>query len=321
MGKPIFLALWLGTIGIQAQTGPLAVKLLTYNLHHGEGEDGRLDLKRISGIISAIRPDYAGLQEIDSMAARTGRVNQAAEYARLTDMEWVFAKAIPLGDGAYGNAALSRFPIGRTVRIPLPGGEPRVALVTDIDLSDGQDPGRSTVTFIDTHLMVGGDAESDRLESARIINAYIRNPANGDTSRPMILLGDMNAGKGSTCIAEFQKQWRSAEFDYGIDWVFFRPANRWRFLRASKPDTGDAAIASDHLPVLQEMELLRPSLTGLLPRTGTVSRGHGAFLLWQGYRTGYRTDEGLGRALQAMDLRGRTVEAYRGTGLKVRRIR
>lgn len=321
MGKSIFLALWLGTIGIQAQTGPLAVRLLSYNLHHGEGEDGRLDLKRISGIISAIRPDYAGLQEIDSLAARTGRVNQAAEYARLTDLEWVFAKAIPLGDGAYGNAALSRFPIGRTVRIPLPGGEPRVALVTDIDLSDGQDPGRSTVTFIDTHLMVGGDAESDRLESARIINAYVRNPANGDTSRPMILLGDMNAGRGSTCIAEFLKQWRSSDFEYGIDWVFFRPANRWRFLRAEKPDTGDAAIASDHLPVLQEMELLRPDPNGLFVRSGAVPRADGSILLWQGAGPSYWPVAGSGAVSRTLDLRGRTAGISRGAGPRVRLVR
>lgn len=261
-------------LGAWAQSGNLPVKILSYNLHHGEGTDARLDLERIGRIITSINPDYAGLQEIDSVTTRTNRVNQAAEYSRLTGMaHWAFARGIALQGGAYGNAALSRLPILKTARIALPGGEPRAALITDIDLSGGADPSRSTVTFIDTHLMAGGgDAEADRLESAKLINAWVDNPANGNPDRPMILVGDMNAGRGSGSMAELARRWQASSFNYGIDWVYQRPAARWRVVRTSKLTTGDAAVASDHDPVIQEMELIRPGVTALW-LTGKVRAG------------------------------------------------
>lgn len=317
--KISLLLILFSALAALAQTGNLPVKLLSYNLHHGEGSDGRLDLARIGRIIQGVNPDYAGLQEVDSMTSRTDQVNQAAEYARLTGMKWAFARGIPLQGGAYGNAALTRFAFGKTVRIPLPGDEARVALITEVDLSGGQDPARSTVTFVNTHLMNGGAAEADRLESARLINAWITNPANGDPARPMILMGDMNASRGSGSMNEFLKQWQAADFDYGIDWVYFRPAARWRFVRAAKLTTGDAAVASDHEPVTQEMELIRPSVTSLLPGNGSRAAGASgasaaaAVLLRVGpgflVSPGFPASPGkaLGRGLYALDMRGRAV--------------
>lgn len=276
----------------QTGSGALRAKLLTYNLHHGEGTDGKLDLQRIADIIKSVAPDYAGLQEVDSAAGRTGKVDQPAQYAKLTGMHAVFGKAIAFDGGSYGNLALSRTKAGRTDRIALPGGEPRMALITDVDLSGGANPSTSTVTFIDTHLMVG-DADA-ALESARLINAYVRDPSHGDTSRPMILMGDMNVTRNSAAIREFLKVWKADAFDYGIDWVCFRPAGRWAFVKAAKLTTGDAAVASDHEPVTQEMDLLSSSvdirplpaaramengpirdLLGRLARTATVSAANG----------------------------------------------
>lgn len=277
-----------------AQTAPgaLRAKLLTYNLHHGEGTDGKLDLQRIAGIIKSIAPDYAGLQEVDSAAGRTGKVDQPAQYAKLTGLHAVFGKAIAFDGGSYGNLALSKTKAAKVYRIALPGDEPRMALIADVDLSGGSNPSAATVTFIDTHLMVG-DADA-ALESARIINAWIRDPAHGDTSRPMILMGDMNATRNSAAIREFLKVWKADAFDYGIDWVCFRPAGRWSFVKAAKLTTGDAAVASDHEPVTQEMDLLIPSvrlraqhaarmgqsdpirdLLGREARTATVSTANG----------------------------------------------
>ena len=254
----------------EAGAAPIRTKLLSYNLHHGEGTDGKLDLARIGGIIKSVAPDYAGLQEIDSMVTRTGKVDQPAEYARLTGLRSLFGKAIPLEGGGYGNTALSKLPMKNAQRLALPGEEPRMALFTDIDLSGGANPAEGTVTFIDTHLMVGdGDAA---LASAKLINAYVRDPAHGDTSRPMILLGDMNSGRGSAAIAEFLKAWKADGFNYGIDWVFFRPAGRWAFVKAGKLTDGAAAIASDHEPVTQEMDLLIANV-GLRPITSTEAGG------------------------------------------------
>src|SRR3954470_16432851 len=85
-----------------APPGPLRV--LTFNIHTGIGEDGRLDLARTAAAIHASGADIAGLQEVDvHWAARSGFADQAAELARMLDMRVFFAPIYdlpPLTDGA-----------------------------------------------------------------------------------------------------------------------------------------------------------------------------------------------------------------------------
>ena len=81
----------------QSDSNSIRITVLSYNVHHGEGEDGRLDLERIAGIINDVSPDYVALQEVDSVTTRTGGVDQAARYAELTGMYWEFARGIAFG--------------------------------------------------------------------------------------------------------------------------------------------------------------------------------------------------------------------------------
>ena len=62
------------------------VRVLTYNIHHGEGLDGRIDLPRQAAIMTSAAPDLVALQEVDRGTARAGGVDQLAELARLTGM-------------------------------------------------------------------------------------------------------------------------------------------------------------------------------------------------------------------------------------------
>jgi len=78
--------------------------VLTYNIHHGEGVDGKLDLVRIAKVIQEVEPDIVALQEVDQNAGRSGQVDQAAELGRLTKMRSVFGGNIALQGGEYGNA-------------------------------------------------------------------------------------------------------------------------------------------------------------------------------------------------------------------------
>ncbi len=55
------------------------LRILTYNIHHGEGTDGRFDLARIAGVINGQRPDLVALQEVDRRTTRASGVDQAAE--------------------------------------------------------------------------------------------------------------------------------------------------------------------------------------------------------------------------------------------------
>src|SRR5688500_1044104 len=88
-----FLAsVWLLGFAVVTEAEPLRV--LCYNIHHGEGTDGELELERIARVIRSENPDVAALQEVDQNTQRTGNVDQPAELARLTAMQVVFGKNI-----------------------------------------------------------------------------------------------------------------------------------------------------------------------------------------------------------------------------------
>lgn len=103
-----------------AQAWPLgSIRVLTFNMHTGIGEDGQLDLARTAAAIRDSGADVVGLQEVDvAWAARSDFRDQAADLAAQLDMRVFFAPIYELpalSDGApprrYGVAVLSRFPI------------------------------------------------------------------------------------------------------------------------------------------------------------------------------------------------------------------
>src|SRR3978361_1142670 len=141
---------------------PIPVRLITFNIHHGVGDDGRHDLARLAQVLAAADPDVICLQEVDRhFGDRSENVDQGLLLARALDMQLAWGPAIdePQPDGRpareYGNALLSRLPILVSDVHPLPGtGEPRTALRTMLEL-DG-----FTLWVTTTHLTV--EAPADR---------------------------------------------------------------------------------------------------------------------------------------------------------------
>ena len=119
-------------------SGPRVLRVLSYNMHHGEGVDGRLDLPRIARVITRARPDVVALQEVDRETLRSQHVDQAAELARATRMHVVFGANIDLQGGQYGNAVLSRWPLSDARNVHLPrrdNGEQRGVLIVPLGLA------------------------------------------------------------------------------------------------------------------------------------------------------------------------------------------
>ena len=112
-----------------------AIRVLCYNIHHGAGMDGELDLKRIARVIKSASPDIVSLQEVDKQTERSHGVDQAKELARLTGMQYAYGASMPFQGGEYGNAVLTTFPIRASETVPLPG-EPRSALCVTLSLPD-----------------------------------------------------------------------------------------------------------------------------------------------------------------------------------------
>ena len=81
---------------------PREIRVLTYNIRHGEGMDHKIDLPRIAKVIVAAKPDIVALEEVDQGTRRASGVDQPAEFARLTGMNVVFGRNIAYDGGGYG---------------------------------------------------------------------------------------------------------------------------------------------------------------------------------------------------------------------------
>jgi endonuclease/exonuclease/phosphatase family metal-dependent hydrolase len=233
----------------------LRVRVLTYNIHHGEGVDGKLDLARIAKVITAVEPDLVSVQEVDQKVERTGKVDQPAELERLTKMHAAFGGNLNLQGGHYGNLVLSRWPIARHRNHPLPSlrqGEPRGVLEVEVEL-----PGDAgLLTFLATHLDHRPD-ESERLASAEKINEI-------ETKPLALLAGDLNAVPESKTLSSLGAAWTVSNQEpmptipvdkptRQIDYVLFKPAARWKVVETR---VLDEAVASDHRALLAVLELL-----------------------------------------------------------------
>ena len=91
------------------------MKLMSFNVLHCAGMDGKLDIARTAGRIRAEDPDFACLQEIDWRTARVNGIDEPAELARLTGLHATFAKAIFFAGGRAA-AGIAEGCEGRPVR-------------------------------------------------------------------------------------------------------------------------------------------------------------------------------------------------------------
>ena len=235
------------------------LRVLSYNIHHGEGVDRKLDLERIAKVILSVEPDVVALQEVDQRATRSGSVDQPAELAKLTKMHVVFGGNIDLQGGRYGNAVLSRLPIRRHENHKLPNfemGEQRGVIEAEVELPTDSE---SSLLLFATHLD-HRPKDEERLASAKAINELLA--SHGE--RPALLAGDLNAVRASRVLVEFGRQWQHTSAQplptipvdrpaRQIDFVMFHPASRWK---AIETKVLDESVASDHRAILAMLELL-----------------------------------------------------------------
>ncbi len=235
------------------------LRILCYNIHHAEGVDGKLDLERIAGIIARSGADVVAVQEVDRKVLRSNSVDQPAELARLSGLpHHVFGKAISYQGGEYGNLILSRFPIVRSQVLLFPntaGAEQRGAVEAEIDSPAGR------FLLLGTHLDFGRKdaSEADRQAAVKQVNERV-----AAAGLPAVFAGDFNCLPDSKTITTIREQWRPTNAGEAftipvgrptrqIDFIFVRPAERWKLVDFQ---VLDEHVASDHLPILATVELL-----------------------------------------------------------------
>lgn len=237
---------------------PMTIRVLSYNIHHGEGMDERVDLERIARLIRETNADLVALQEVDRGVRRTNQVDEPARLAELTGMTAVFERNIIFQGGDYGNAVLSRLPIERHQNHYLPQSQPdeqRGALEVHVRA------GNRKLVFFATHLDYR-ENDAERILSIELFEKLLT-PLR---EMPVIMAGDFNARPDSRVMVRARTILVDA-FDVGTGPGFTFPAsepdrridyimhNGHLDLRCVEFRVIPEPVASDHRPILAVFEL------------------------------------------------------------------
>jgi endonuclease/exonuclease/phosphatase family metal-dependent hydrolase len=234
------------------------LRVMTYNIHVGVGMDKKLDLQRIADVINRERPDLVGLQEVDRGVKRTEGKDEIAELAALTRMEYAFAPNLDYQGGKYGVAILSRFPIKSSVHRMFENKretERRGMLQVEVEVD------RQRLTFVTTHLDY--QFEDGRLFETEQLLKHL-----AAVKPPLIVVADLNDVPSGSAYqlmrTKFDDVWVTSHakgdgFSYPadkpgkrIDHIFYSS----EAMRAKKAWVVES-LASDHIPVVAELEIGR----------------------------------------------------------------
>lgn len=231
---------------------PLELTVGTFNIHHGVGTDGVLDIGRIAQIIADAGLDIAGLQEVDqNFGARSGWLDQPLEIERLSSRFVTFGPTISHRGRNYGNAIVSKdFVIKSSAHLyrGWPSREPRGFVYALI----GTWP--RPVHAISTHF---GLAKGERVSQARELAHFLRS-----LEGPVLVFGDLNERPDGDAVAELRKTLVSATTaetptfpsvqgvpGVQIDYILLSPDFQVKTVRA------EASPASDHLALIASVAL------------------------------------------------------------------
>jgi endonuclease/exonuclease/phosphatase family metal-dependent hydrolase len=240
-------------------------RLLSYNVHRCLGGDRRIDVGRVAEVIAAATPDIVVLQEVDVGRARSGGVDQAHRLAERLRMAFRFNAALKVEEELYGDAILTALPERLIKAAPLPGYariprlEPRWVA---IEVAPGVE-----LQVINTHL--GLVPREQQLQAQALAGPHwLGSPERRD---PLILVGDFNATSatvayrilaaalGDAHAMRPSRAARVATFPSNmailrIDHVFVSAGIR--VLAMTAPTDPKARLASDHLPLIVDFELV-----------------------------------------------------------------
>lgn len=196
-----------GTLDAAPDSGP--VRYMAYNLHQAFGTSGEMDVAAIAEVITGSGATVVGLQEV----ARAGLLNANTDLAHLLGdrLGWEHVEFFGTTDPVWGNAILSRYPLGETETELLPRvGTPyqRGYLAASVETPEGE------VLFISTHLQHINDPDfHDEDPEADLYPVHHEQLATvmeeWDGRQPAVLVGDLNARPG----------WRQVEELLEAGWV------------------------------------------------------------------------------------------------------
>ncbi|MCC6221032.1 MAG: endonuclease/exonuclease/phosphatase family protein [Deltaproteobacteria bacterium] len=251
---------------------------MTYNVHSCVGMDGKLSPARIAKVIERFSPDIIALQEIDVGRARSEHLDQARAIANELEMVFHFSPAMHVKEERYGDAILSRYAMSLQKAGVLPRQvkradvEPRGALWVEVDVGNGV-----KLQVINTHM--GLERKERELQAESLLGkGWVKNPK---CIGPIVVCGDFNATPRSKVCRMFKEvlvDAHSGEEDsssleryplsvgngsntWHVQWPVCRIDHIFvsegiKVIDSFVPHNELTRIASDHLPVIVDIELV-----------------------------------------------------------------
>jgi endonuclease/exonuclease/phosphatase family metal-dependent hydrolase len=237
------------------------LSVANYNIRHGRGMDGQVDLERIAQVLVELDVQVAGLQEVDHLNRRND-VEQARAIAEYIGQRWEarFFRSINLHGGEYGNAVIYDSDVLKVLddrHVALPGREPRSAAIVLFEHASG-----ARVQFVTTHLTNVRDEEDLRQKSVDLIEQNLFEDV------PAIFGGDLNTTPETPTIADFigfgwqivtpmdEPTFRADAPTRTIDYMALRHGGQLELIEALTVKNDLTQLASDHLPQVTRVRLL-----------------------------------------------------------------
>lgn len=256
------------------------VKVMSFNIAHGLGMDGEVNLENTARIIEESEAEIIGLQELDRYFTErssfmdqvdwlSNRLGMYAAYGANINLEPIEAER---PNRQYGNAVLSKYPIKyienhllTQVSSPLVHDEQRGLLETIIEV-------RGTyLSFFNTHLALKDEELRVSIDEIFAIASRSR--------FPKIITGDFNAPPTHPEINRMSGRFTDvfAQMNQGEAYTYpsvydnletgeeYRPVTRIDYIFTDQHMAVESAAAiatgvSDHLPITAELVLARIAL-------------------------------------------------------------
>ena len=241
----------------------MRLRVVTYNIHRGRGLDGRVKPGRIVEVLKEIDADVIALQEVVCGAGSASPEGDQGRFiAEELGLHFQLGENRKLKGAAYGNVALSRFPLRVVTNhdLSVEGYERRGALHTDVLLSEAD-----VVHVFNVHL---GTAFLERRHQARRLSGRSTGVLhNEELKGPKIVLGDFNEWTPGLATRLLGSHLKSVDIRKHIgraktypafmpvmhlDHIYYDGPLELRGLRLHR--TRKAIVASDHLPLVADFE-------------------------------------------------------------------
>ena len=232
------------------------MRIMTYNVQSGRDAWGQLHIDKTAETIKRLAPDICGLNEIRVGCSDSDGIDQAAYLGEKTGLQAHFASAIPLVDGKYGIALLSKYPVSEFSVHPVPDVpvnerekgyyESRVIYTSRVETPEGP------LAVYGTHF---GLMNGERINAVNLLLSLI-----SEEKLPLVFMGDLNMEPDDSLTGLIEKHLTNTvksatgfthhtlNLHGTIDYIFVKG------LKAGEARTS-FSFASDHLPVYTEAHI------------------------------------------------------------------